>query len=112
MDAKTQEKIGNLQLLENRIQNNVIQKQQISSQLAEIENALKELNNDPKETYKIIANMMVETDKDSLIKDLNQKKEILDLKLKTVEKQENKLKEEAESLQKEVMEKVKNEPGN
>ena len=102
MDKETKAKISKLQILEQRIQSLIMQKQNFQSQTLEIENALGEIG-DAKETYKIVGNVMVSVDRNELKKDLTSKKEIADLKLKNIEKEEKKLRGEAEELQKEVM---------
>lgn len=106
INKETQEKIDKLQLIEQNLQNILIQKQTFQAQLLEIENALKELTN-KKEAYKIIGAIMVSSKKEDLEKELNQKKEILDLRLKNIEKQEEKIKEGATKLQSEVMKNLK-----
>ena len=50
---------------------------------------------------------MVAMEKDEIKKDLNSEKEILDLRIKAIEKQENKLKEHAQELQKEILKELK-----
>ncbi|MDD5651498.1 MAG: hypothetical protein PHF86_13975 [Candidatus Nanoarchaeia archaeon] len=52
---------------------------------------------------------MIKSKKEDLEKDLKEKKDILDLRIKNIEKQENKIKERATELQKEVMNKLENE---
>jgi len=102
MDEKTQEKIQKLQRMEQGMQNFLAQKQQLQSQLVECESALKEIDKS-KETYKIVGNIMVSSDKEDLKKDLNEKKEMLELRIKTLEKQEKEMKNKASSMQSEVM---------
>jgi len=103
IDKETKNKISRLQMLEQRLQSLVMQKQNFQTQILESENALGEIK-DSKETYKIIGNVMVSVKKDELENDLNAKREMADLKVKNLEKEENKLREEASELQKEVME--------
>ena len=50
---------------------------------------------------------MVAMDKNDLTKDLNDETEMLNLRIKSIEKQENKLKERAQELQKEIMKELK-----
>ena len=50
---------------------------------------------------------MVATKKDDLEKDLKEKKELLDLRIKNFDKQEKNLKEKTEELQKKVMAEMK-----
>lgn len=104
---ETEEKIGQLQLMEQNLQNVLIQKQTFQAQLMEMENALKELEKSKEETYKIVGNIMVASNKKELKEDLGSKKEIIELRIKNLEKQEKKVKEEAAQLQSEVMKKLK-----
>jgi prefoldin beta subunit len=102
IDKETKNKISRLQMLEQRLQSLVMQKQTFQSQILESDNALGEIK-DSKETYKIIGSVMVSVDKEDLEKDLTSKREMAEIKVKNLEKEENKLREEAEALQKEVM---------
>lgn len=102
ISKESEQKIGQLQMFEKSLQNFLAQKQQFQVQLAEIESALKELET-TEEAYKIVGNLMVKGDKDSLKKDLSEKKDIVDLRITTIEKQEKETREKALNLQKEVM---------
>ncbi len=106
MNQETEHKIQQLTLLEQNLQNLIMQKQSFQIQLLEIESALKELEK-TQEAYKIVANIMVKGDKEQLKKELNEKKEILELRISTIEKQEKKLKQKASALQEEVLGKIK-----
>jgi prefoldin beta subunit len=79
-----------------------MQKQQFQLQQVEIESALKELEN-VNEAYKIVGNIMVLSKKDDLKEDLTSKKEVIGLRIKNMEKQENQLREKASKLQNEVL---------
>jgi len=103
----TEQKINQLQLFEQGMQTILSQKQQFQMQLVEIESALGELEKS-NEAYKIVGNIMVSAKKEELKTELKSKKEIVDLHLKTLEKQENQIKEKAEKLQTEVLKKIKN----
>ena len=61
--------------------------------------------------FKIIGNLMIESNVDELKKDLKSKKETISLRVKNLEGQEKKLREKAESLQKEVMGVIKEKEG-
>ena len=78
------------------------QRQQFQIQLAEVENALGELAKAKAPVYKMVGELLVEKGIDDLKKELADKKEELDLRVKTLEKQESKIKESALALQKEV----------
>lgn len=96
------DKISQLQLLQQNLQNLFLQKQQIQNQSLEIESALIELKSTDK-AYKIIGNLMVSSPQDTLLKELTGKKELLDMRLKNITKQEEKLKDNYEQLQQEVV---------
>ncbi len=102
ISKETQEKIAELQLLEQNLQSFLIQRQNFQAQLAEIESAIKETGK-TKDAYRIIGNIMVKAEKKDIEKELKQKKEMFELRIKNIEKQEEKLKEKASNLQKEVM---------
>ena len=99
---ESEKKINQLQLLEQSMQNLLMQKQQFQLQQVEIESALKELEK-VSEAYKIIGNIMVLSKKDDLKEDLNSKKEVIEIRIKNMEKQENQLREKASKLQNEVL---------
>ena len=97
MSAKEQqEKIQQLQLLEQNLQNLSAQKQQFQSQLFELEGALKEIET-THQAYKIIGGIMVLTEKEQLKKELSEKKELLDLRISSVDKQENQIRDRAKT---------------
>jgi len=105
MKQEIQQKIEQLQGFEQNMQQFLMQKQQFQTKLIEVESALKELDK-TQEAYKIIGNIMVKVSKEDLKKDLDSKKELMDLRIKTMEKQENKIKNNAEELRKEVMQEL------
>jgi prefoldin beta subunit len=106
VSKETEQKIAQLQLMEQNLQSFLLQRQQFQSQLIEVESALKEIEN-TKESYKIIGNVMVNASKEDLKKDLEEKKGILELRIKSLEKQEKQIKEKATKTQAEVLEKIK-----
>ena len=108
VSKETEQKISQLQMFEQSMQSFLGQKQQFQVQLVEIESALGELDNTDK-AYKIIGNIMVESDKTELKADLLSKKEMLELRIKTMEKQENQVREKASNLQSEILKKIKKE---
>lgn len=104
----TEQKMNQLQLFEQSLQNILLQKQQFQMQLVEAESALNEIDKSDK-AYKIIGSIMVASNKDDLKNELKSKKEIAELRIKTLEKQEKQIKERAENLQAEILKKIKNE---
>ena len=108
VSKETEQKIGQLQMYEQSMQSFLGQKQQFQVQLVEIDSALSELQNTNK-AYKIVGNIMVEADRDELKTDLQSKKEILELRIRTMEKQEAQVREKASKLQSEIIQKMKKE---
>ena len=108
VSKETEQKIGQLQMFEQSLQNFLGQKQQFQVQLVEIESALNELENTEK-AYKIVGNIMVEADKNELKLDLQSKKEMLEIRIRTMEKQELQVREKASKLQSEILKKIKKE---
>ena len=86
-----------------------MQKQNFQSQLIETENALNELETNKGPAYKIVGNIMISAEKDKLKEDLNNRNQVIMLRIKNIEKQENKLKEEATEIQNIVMSDLKKE---
>ena len=107
--ADTEKKIAQLQMLEQNMQSFLMQKQTVQSQQIEIDNALEELEKSG-EAYKIIGNVMVLKKKKDLADDIAEKKKIADLRIKSIEKQEENLRKRAKELQAEVLGAMKKEP--
>jgi len=103
VSKETEQKIGQLQMFEQSLQSFLGQKQQFQVQLVEVESALNELDNTEK-AYKIVGNIMVETDKNELKAELQSKKEMLELRIKSIEEQENSLFEKVSNLREELIE--------
>mgnify|MGYP001605528585 FL=1 len=83
-----------------------MQKQQFQLQQVEVESAMKELEN-VDEAYKIVGNIMVLSKKTGIKEELNSKKEILELRIKNLEKQENHMRDKASRLQNEILKEMK-----
>ena len=107
MVKEPEKKIQELQALEQNLQNLLLQRQTFQARLLENENALKELAEAKKETYKVIGNIMVLADKEKLKTQLEQEKEVVELRIKNIENQEANLKEKATKLQQEVLRELK-----
>ncbi len=107
MAHETDEKIRQLQMMEQGLQQILLQKQALQSQLMELDSALKGLKGSA-EAYRIIGNVMVLSAKDGLEKDLLSKKETAELRIETLSRQESSTREKASKLQKEIVGEMKN----
>ena len=101
------EKIRELSKLQQNIANLSSQKQQFVAEKNEYEAALKQLDKTEK-SYKIIGNIMISAKKEDLKKELQNKIEMIEVRIKTFEKQEETLNKKAQDLQNEVMDEIKN----
>lgn len=80
---------------EHQLQQLLFQRQQFSAQSLEIDSALEELKS-AKSAYKIVGNIMVSATPTDLVKDLEEKKELIALRLKSLDKQEEQLRKKME----------------
>ena len=97
------DKIQQIQFMENNIQNLFMQKQAFQMELSESQSAIKEIENSGEEIFKIIGQLMIKTDKQKTKEELSNKERILKLRIKTIEKQEDSLTEKMENLRKEII---------
>lgn len=100
--SEIQEKIQKLQSIEQSLQSFSAQHQSVRSQLLESESALRELEKG-ENAYKIVGSIMVRQSREKLVAELKEKELALRSRLKKVQDQENGLREEAHSLQQEIM---------
>jgi prefoldin beta subunit len=76
--------------IEQNLHSLAVQKQTLHQQLMETDLALKELGT-AKQAYRIVSGIMVQTPVNSLVEELNKKKEVSQARMQTIEKQEEKL---------------------
>ncbi len=107
LSEKTQRQIQELQSYEQIFQNLMMQKQAFQIELNETELAISELAKTNEDVYKLIGSIMIKASKKETEAELKKKKELIDLRLKTIEKQEEELGSETEKLRKEIMEELK-----
>lgn len=106
MSSDAQEKLQQLQMIEQSLQASLSQKQSFQVQQVEIKSALEALSGKQR-AYKIIGNILVDTSAESLRKELEEKNEIVQIRLRALDKQEEKIKEKSKVLQSEVLRAMK-----
>jgi len=96
-----QEKLSRMQQLQNMLQQLVIQKQRLELELSESDRALKTLEDTPSDAkvYKSAGAVLVQKDKDIVVKELTERKEFLGLRSKVLVKQETNTRERLTKLQ-------------
>jgi prefoldin beta subunit len=107
IEKETEAQIQQLQSFEQNLQSILMQKQAFEMELSETENASIELAKAQGEVYKIAGSLMIKATKEDLLKDLKQKKDLLSLRLKNIDAQEEKISEETEKLREKVLSKIK-----
>ncbi len=96
-------KVQELSLIQQGISQITMKKQELVNQLVEIDNAIEELKKVPK-AYSAIGPILIEKSSEDITKELSTKKEMLNIKIRSFEKQEQRLKQKAEAIQKQVIE--------
>lgn len=101
LPPQVQERLQRLQQLQNTMQQLMAQRQRIEMEVAESDKALevlKEVSGDQK-VYKSVGAVLVEKERDKVVKELEERKEFLDMRAKVLQKQEEKTKEKLTGLQ-------------
>lgn len=113
MDSKIDaSKIQEIQILEQNLQNLMAQKQASQFELNETNNALEEVKKTKSDAYRILGNIMIKSKPEDLVKELEEKKKILDLRISSIEKQEKLIGEKHLALREEINSVLtKNKPG-
>ena len=102
-----EQKIQEMQILEQGLQQILMQKQAFYMELSESEAALKELEKSSDEVFKVIGQLMIKSDKKKIQEDLEKKKKLLNIRLKTFETQEQNMSEKVEKIRQELMKEMK-----
>ncbi|MEM4719586.1 MAG: prefoldin subunit [Candidatus Pacearchaeota archaeon] len=109
LSEETKRKIQQLQIYEQNYQQLLIEKRALTIEKEEIENAMVEIEKTKNDVFKIIAGQFIlKTEKDSLIEEIKNKKEIISLRIKNIEKQEKDYTEKTENIRKEIIEEINN----
>ncbi|MEA3414020.1 MAG: prefoldin subunit [Nanoarchaeota archaeon] len=98
-----QEKIQQMQFLEQNLQSVIMQKQAFQMEISEAVAALKEVENSKEDVFKIVGQLMIKTSTEKVVEDLKKKEKILQTRLEALEKQEETLAEQSEKLRNELI---------
>jgi prefoldin beta subunit len=104
---KNDKKIQEMNVLEQNLQNILFQKQAFELERDETISALKEIEKSGDDVFKIIGQLMIKTEKSKVKNELAEKQKILDLRIKTFEKQEAYLKEKLDRIREELTNSLK-----
>ena len=107
VDQELQEKVKEMRTIEQNLQNVLLQKQAFQLEANETKNAEEELKKTTGEVFRVLGQIMIKSNKIELEKELKEKKQLIELRLKTLEKQEITLTATLEKLRNDVLEKMK-----
>lgn len=101
LPPQVQQRLLRLQQLQQTLQGVLTQKQQLEMELTEVEQALDELEKltDNATIYKSIGSLLVKSKRGKVTKDLNERKELLDMRINVLGKQEERLRGQVKELQ-------------
>lgn len=98
--SELEEMLGELQMQNQQLQTIMIQKQALMIQDKEMENALEEVEKcTDEDIYKSVGPILVKISKEAIKKELEEGREENDLKIKSLEKQEAKVKQKIKTMQ-------------
>ena len=106
LPQEAQDKIKQLSGYEQKLQALGLQRHKVETELSEVESAITALK-DAKEAFKIIGNVMVDADKAALKSDLETQKKKVTLRISSLEKQEDQLRQLSEAVQAQVLKQLK-----
>jgi prefoldin beta subunit len=109
LPADFQEQLARLQQLQQTLQMIVAQKQQIELELADMDKALEELGklSEDAQVYKSVGAVLVRKDKASVTKDLAERKELLNVRMSVLSKQEERTREKLKEIQQQIQNRLR-----
>ena len=101
LPPQVQQRLLRLRQLQQTLQGVLTQKQQLELELTEVEQAIDELEKltDNATIYKSIGALLVKSEKGKVTTDLNERKELLDMRINVLGKQEERLRSQVKELQ-------------
>ncbi len=106
------EQLARYDQIQQNLQAVLVQKQQVELELGETEKALEELGKaaDNEAIYKFAGNLLVKVEKERVVKDLAEKKELASTRKMVLSKQETRFRDSLKELQGKIDEAVKPKP--
>ncbi len=109
LPPQLQEQLARLQQMQQTLQAVLTQKQQLEIENSEAEKAVQELEKATDDTtvYKSVGSLLVKSDRQSLLKELKERKELLGTRITVLGRQEERTKERMKELQEKLQEKLR-----
>ena len=95
------EELQEMQLLDQNLHNLLMQKQAFQMELSETQSALKEIESSG-EIFKLVGDLLIKREKEKSKDELSNKEKLLDMRIKSIEKQEDSISKRLEELRKKL----------
>jgi prefoldin beta subunit len=105
LSPKVQNQIAQFQQLQQQLQALINQKYQMDVQAKEMQRTIDELNKAPADVtvYKSVGSLLIKAQgKDELLKEIEENKETVDIRVKTLDRQEKSLRDRYQQLQEQI----------
>ncbi|NYZ76859.1 prefoldin subunit [Candidatus Micrarchaeota archaeon] len=99
--------LGEYENLEKQLEMLLLQRNQLKLQLGETKNAQEELRHATGEIYKSAGSLVLKTTKENAEKELKERKELIEIKLNAIQKEEEKMRIVLKELQESLQEQMK-----
>ena len=107
LDGETRASIQEIQMLEQNFEQLIQQKQLFNMEISETNLAISEIEKSDGDVFKLVGGqVIIKSSKEKLSTDLKHKKELLELRMKSIESQEKEFSERIEELRQKIMSKI------
>ncbi len=107
LDEETQRQIQELQMMEQSFQQLLMQKNAFSMEANETDLIISEVEKTDGEISRIVGGQVViKTTKEKVIEEMKKKKDLIDIRMKTISEQEKDFSEKIEAIRADVMKKI------
>ena len=109
LPPQLQEQLMRLQQLQQTLQSVATQKQQVELELSEADKALAELEKSTDDTpvYKSVGSILVKSNRQTLLTELKERKELMTTRVTVLGKQEDRTRERLKEIQEKLQERLK-----
>lgn len=104
LPPSVRQQLARFQQLQQTLSVILAEKQRLEMELLEVKDALEELQklSDDAVVYKAVGPVLVKTDRQKVVEELTERRDLAETRLKLLEKQEQRTREQLENLQKEL----------
>ena len=104
LPPQIQNMLAQLQQLQQQLQMVVTQKAHLENSLKETESAIQEIEKVSEDTpiFKAVGTILVKTNKNDVLKELKEKKDTFEVRIRALERQEERLRERIQEMQKKI----------